>query len=42
LKVFRQTVAQSVQTFGDFFARMSGQVLGSGIYFDAGNNSRIG
>ena len=41
LKVFLQTAAQSVQAFGDFFAGMSGQVLGSGIHFDAGNNSRI-
>jgi hypothetical protein len=42
LKVFRKAVAQSVQTFGDFFAGMSGQILGSGIHFDAGNNSRVG
>ena len=41
LKVFRQTVAQSVQTFGYFFAGMRGKILGSGIHFDAGNNSRI-
>ena len=41
LKVFLEPVAQSVQTFGDFFAGMSSQVLGSGINFDAGNDSRI-
>ena len=42
LKIFLEALAQSVQTFGDFLAGMSGQVLGSGIYFDAGNDSRIG
>ena len=42
LKIFLEPVAQAVQTFGDFFAGMSGQVLCSGIYFDAGNDSRIG
>jgi hypothetical protein len=41
LKVFLEAVAQSVQTFGDFFAGMSGQVLGSGIHFDAGNDARV-
>jgi hypothetical protein len=41
LKILFEPVAQAVQTFRDFLAGMSGQVLGSGIYFDAGNNSRI-
>src|ERR1035437_3320567 len=41
LKIFLEAVAQTVQTFGDFFTWMSGQVLGSGIYFDAGNNPRV-
>ena len=42
LKIFRKAVTQAVQTFGDFFAGMSGQILGTGIHFDAGNDSRIG
>ena len=42
LKVFLETVAQAVQTFGDFFAGMTSHILGSSINFDAGNDSRIG
>ncbi len=42
LKIFRQTFAQSVQTFGDFFAGMSGHVFRASVHFDAGNDARIG
>ena len=41
LRVFRQALAQSVQTFGYFLSGMAGQVLGAGVNFDAGNDSRI-
>ena len=42
LKVFREAVAQSVEAFGDFLSGMTGHVLGAGVDFDAGNDSRIG
>jgi len=42
LKVFRQAFAQPVQTFGDFFAGMSGHVLRTGVHFDAGNDAHSG
>src|ERR1035437_7934626 len=42
LKILLEAVAQTIQTFGDFLSRMTGQVLGSGIYFDAGNDGRFG
>ena len=41
LSVFGQTVAQPVEAFGDFLSGMAGQVLGTGIHFDARNDSRI-
>ena len=41
LRVFSQALAQSVQTFGYFFSGMTGQVLGAGVNFDAGDDSCI-
>ena len=38
---FLGSVAQTIQAFSNLFAGMSSQVLGSGIYFNAGNNSRV-
>ena len=42
LKIFLESVAQAVQTFGDFFAGRTSQLFCSSINFDAGNDSRIG
>src|ERR1019366_4272839 len=42
LRVFSETVAQSVQTFGDFLPWMTCQVLCAEVNFDARNDSRIG
>ncbi len=42
LGVFSQAVAQSVQPFGDFLSRMTGQVFRTAIDFDARNDTRIG
>ena len=42
LRIFRQTVAQSVQTFGDFLSGMTGHVLSASIQLDARNDPRIG
>jgi hypothetical protein len=37
LKIFGQAFAQSVQPFGDFLSGMTGQILCTGVNFDAGN-----
>ena len=42
LGIFRETFAQSVQTFGDFLSGMTGQILCAGIHFDARNDPGIG
>ena len=42
LKIFFKSVTQAVQTFRDFLSGMSGQILGSGIHFDARNDARVG
>ena len=41
LKVFFEAVAQSVQTFGDFLAGMSGQILCARVDLDSRNDSCI-
>ena len=41
LKIFPEAAAQSVQTFGYFLSRMTCQVPGTGVNFDAWNDSRI-
>ena len=42
LEILLEPVAQPVQTFRDFLAGMSGQILGSSIDFDARNDACVG
>ena len=42
LKVFLESVAQAVQTFGDFFTWKTSELFCSSINFDAGNDAGIG
>ena len=42
LKIFLETVAQAVQTFGYFLSGMTGHGLRPGIYLNAGNDPRSG
>ena len=42
MRVFGQSITQSVQAFGDFLSGMTRHVLCPGIDFDARNDSRIG
>ena len=41
-RVFGQAVAQSVQTLGYLLSGMTCQILGAGVNFDAGDDSRLG
>jgi hypothetical protein len=42
LKILLELVAQAFQSFGDFFAGMSGQILRASVHLNAGNDSRVG
>ena len=41
-RIFLQTVSESIESFGHFFFRRTGEHLRSAIHFDARNNSLLG